>query len=156
MNSLGWSRRVETPATTASSPFLSKLQSLNPFGNSGYVRLPVSNSDLPPQPPAEDGGWLACECPCQFQVPFPRISGFGSTRDGVARLECMERRMHMDIKPVKANPDYINLEFLADYRLALACSESLGSNARIRSLQHRCLSMLRYLLHAFPSSFTQA
>ncbi|KAF8422036.1 Got1/Sft2-like family-domain-containing protein [Tirmania nivea] len=54
MNSLGWSRRIETPATTASSPFLSKLSSLNPFGNSGYVRLPVSNSDLPP-PPADEG-----------------------------------------------------------------------------------------------------
>jgi len=59
MNSLGWSRRAETSATNASSPFLSKLQSLNPFANNGYVRLPVSNSDPPPPAPAGDGGWLA-------------------------------------------------------------------------------------------------
>ena len=86
MNSLGWSRRVETPATTASSPFLSKLSSLNPFGNSGYVRLPVSNSD-PPPPPADEG-FLACESVPAKLVSLARLSGFGSPRDKVGRLEC--------------------------------------------------------------------
>ncbi|KAL7276364.1 Protein transport protein sft2 [Rhizina undulata] len=66
MNSMGWSRREEPVNTSASSPFLSKLQSLNPFGNGGYVRLPTTSSDLPPQLPAqtrqeEEGGWFACE-----------------------------------------------------------------------------------------------
>ncbi|KAI5855691.1 Got1/Sft2-like family-domain-containing protein [Tricharina praecox] len=55
MNSLGWSRREEPAVTTsASSPFLSRIQSMNPFasGSSGYVRLPTSYSDPPPQLPA--------------------------------------------------------------------------------------------------------
>ncbi|MCJ1385046.1 protein transport protein sft2 [Xylographa soralifera] len=44
MNALGWSRRdpdlpVSTSATT--TPVLSRLQSLNPFGDRGYVRLPT-------------------------------------------------------------------------------------------------------------------
>lgn len=65
MNSLGWSRRDEPINTSASSPFLNKLQSLNPFGNGGYVRLPTT-SEPPPQLPAqtrqeEEAGWLACE-----------------------------------------------------------------------------------------------
>ncbi|KAI5808721.1 Got1/Sft2-like family-domain-containing protein [Peziza echinospora] len=55
MNSLGWSRRVDTPGatttantngTTSSAPFLSRVQSFNPFGAGGYVRLPVSNQDV--------------------------------------------------------------------------------------------------------------
>lgn len=63
MNSLGWSRRDEPVNTSASSPFMNKLQSLNPFGNGGYIRLPTT-SDPPPQLPAqtrqeEDAGWLA-------------------------------------------------------------------------------------------------
>ncbi|RPA99301.1 SFT2-domain-containing protein [Choiromyces venosus 120613-1] len=64
MNSMGWSRRDEPVNTSASSPFMNKLSSLNPFGNGGYVRLPTSNSEPPPQLPAqtrqeEDAGWLA-------------------------------------------------------------------------------------------------
>lgn len=66
MNSLGWSRRDEPINTTASSPFLNKLQSLNPFGTGGYVRLPTTSEPLPAQLPAqtrqeEEAGWLACE-----------------------------------------------------------------------------------------------
>lgn len=63
MNSLGWSRE-EPISTSASSPFLSRLQSLNPFSQDrGYVRLPTSYSDPPPQLPArtrqeEDEGYF--------------------------------------------------------------------------------------------------
>lgn len=62
VDSLGWSRR-EAPAST-STPFLSKLQSFNPFGSQGYVRLPTTNQDIPAQLPAqtrqeEDAGWFA-------------------------------------------------------------------------------------------------
>ncbi|KAJ5160475.1 uncharacterized protein N7482_007479 [Penicillium canariense] len=47
VNSLGWSRRdpdfpVRTNAS-AETPFLSRLQSLNPFGQGGYVQLPTHN-----------------------------------------------------------------------------------------------------------------
>jgi len=45
MSSLGWSRRdPDIPVSTSSStPFLSRLQSLNPFSDGGYVRLPTTD-----------------------------------------------------------------------------------------------------------------
>ncbi|KAJ5946650.1 hypothetical protein N7454_003489 [Penicillium verhagenii] len=47
VNSLGWSRRdPDFPVRTNASsetPFLSRLQSLNPFGQGGYVQLPTHN-----------------------------------------------------------------------------------------------------------------
>ncbi|KAJ5370309.1 uncharacterized protein N7496_006401 [Penicillium cataractarum] len=48
VNSLGWSRRdpdfpVRTNNSSAETPFLSRLQSLNPFGQGGYVQLPTHN-----------------------------------------------------------------------------------------------------------------
>ena len=68
MNSLGWSRREEPAVnTSASSPFLSRIQSMNPFASArGYVRLPTSYSDPPPQLPArtrqeEDEAFFARE-----------------------------------------------------------------------------------------------
>jgi hypothetical protein len=47
MASLGWSRRdAEVPVRTGNStPILSKLQSYNPFGANGYVRLPTTESE---------------------------------------------------------------------------------------------------------------
>jgi hypothetical protein len=73
MNSLGWSRRepaATIPATTSNSstPFLGKLQSLNPFGQGGYVRLPLYENEGPGAPlPArtrreEEEGWFARTC----------------------------------------------------------------------------------------------
>ena len=44
MNSLGWSRRdPDVPVNTAPPTLVGRLQSLNPFGSGGYVRLPTSN-----------------------------------------------------------------------------------------------------------------
>jgi len=70
MNSLGWSRRepAAVSANNASSetPILSKLQSLNPFAQGGYVRLPLYENEAPGAPlPArtrreEEEGWFAC------------------------------------------------------------------------------------------------
>ncbi|KAL8751161.1 MAG: hypothetical protein Q9184_006158 [Pyrenodesmia sp. 2 TL-2023] len=65
LNSMGWSRRdAEVPANTSSStPILSKLQSLNPFGDSGYVRLPTQEGPGAPLPAPsrreEEEGWFA-------------------------------------------------------------------------------------------------
>ncbi|KAI4139031.1 MAG: hypothetical protein L6R39_006493 [Caloplaca ligustica] len=65
LSSMGWSRRdAEGPANTSSStPILSKLQSLNPFGDSGYVRLPTQEGPGAPLPAAsrreEEEGWFA-------------------------------------------------------------------------------------------------
>ncbi|MCJ1407684.1 protein transport protein sft2, partial [Ptychographa xylographoides] len=45
MNSLGWSRRdpdIPVRTSPATPPIWSRLQSLNPFGDGGYVRLPTS------------------------------------------------------------------------------------------------------------------
>ena len=69
LNSMGWSRReADAPANTSSTPILSRLQGLNPFGNEGYVRLPTtSNNEAPGAPlPAptrreEEEGFFACE-----------------------------------------------------------------------------------------------
>jgi hypothetical protein len=50
MNSLGWSRREETVNTSQQSGLLSSIKSLNPFGNSGYVQLPVTEGSGAPLP----------------------------------------------------------------------------------------------------------
>lgn len=70
VNSLGWSRRdpdfpVRTNAPQDASVF-SRLQSLNPFGQGGYVQLPTHNeapgAPLPaPNRREEDEGFFACK-----------------------------------------------------------------------------------------------
>ena len=68
MNSLGWSRRdpaIPADNATSSTPILGKLQSLNPFGSGGNVRLPLYENEGPGAPlPArtrreEEEGWFA-------------------------------------------------------------------------------------------------
>ncbi|KAL9002168.1 MAG: hypothetical protein Q9188_004885 [Gyalolechia gomerana] len=65
LNSMGWSRREpDVPANTSSStPIFSKLQSLNPFRDSGYVRLPTQEGPGAPLPAPsrreEEEGWFA-------------------------------------------------------------------------------------------------
>lgn len=65
MNSLGWARRdADIPANTNSStPILSRLQSLNPFGDRGYVRLPTHEGPGAPLPAPsrreEEEAWFA-------------------------------------------------------------------------------------------------
>lgn len=81
MSSLGWSRRdPDVPANTnptSSTPFLSTLQSINPFADrGGYVSLPTSNegpgAPLPaPTRREEEEGFFARESPCSL---FPRRS----------------------------------------------------------------------------------
>lgn len=67
MNSMGWSRReADLPASTNSStPILSRLQALNPFGDAGYVRLPTHEGPGAPLPAPsrreEDEGFFARE-----------------------------------------------------------------------------------------------
>ena len=84
MNSLGWSRRdADVPANTSRSPFLSRLQSLNPFSGEGYVSLPTQEGPGAPLPAPtrreEEEGYLtrkftSCDeiCSC---VPFCHIHG---------------------------------------------------------------------------------
>ncbi|OWY55795.1 SFT2-like protein [Alternaria alternata] len=65
MNSLGWSRREEpAPINTAPPSFLGRIQNLNPFGEGGYVRLPITETNpgapLPaPSRREEEEGWFA-------------------------------------------------------------------------------------------------
>ncbi|KAI9376787.1 Got1/Sft2-like family-domain-containing protein [Aspergillus egyptiacus] len=66
VNSLGWARRdADIPANTSSStPFLSRLQSLNPFGQGdGYLQLPTHEGPGAPLPAAsrreEEEGFFA-------------------------------------------------------------------------------------------------
>ncbi|KAI1638172.1 Got1/Sft2-like family-domain-containing protein [Biscogniauxia mediterranea] len=64
MNSLGWSRRDAgyTANTTPQTGLLSSIQSLNPFGDRGYVQLPTTESAGAPLPASsrreEEEGWL--------------------------------------------------------------------------------------------------
>jgi Got1/Sft2-like family len=62
LNSIGWSRRAADPDVSTAKPSI--LQRINPFGQSGYIRLPTTNQDLPAQLPAqsssqENGAWFA-------------------------------------------------------------------------------------------------
>ena len=104
MNSLGWSRRdADVPVNTSSSsssssPFLARLQSLNPFGDGGYVRLPTQEGDSGPGAPLpapsrreEEEGFFARESSLihfrLFSVlcssPFPlRVSLQGANGNG--------------------------------------------------------------------------
>ncbi|CAG8973513.1 hypothetical protein HYALB_00002838 [Hymenoscyphus albidus] len=65
MNSLGWSRREpDVPVNTAQQTgLLSSIKSLNPFGDSGYVRLPTVEGAGAPLPARtrreEEEGWFA-------------------------------------------------------------------------------------------------
>ena len=72
VNSLGWSRRdpdlpVRTNNSAASTPFLSRLQSWNPFGGEGYVQLPTHEAPGAPLPAAnrreEEDTFFACKIP---------------------------------------------------------------------------------------------
>lgn len=51
--------------TNASNPLLSKISSLNPFGQRGYVQLPTHESPGAPLPAPtrreEEEGWFACK-----------------------------------------------------------------------------------------------
>ena len=63
LSTLGWSRRdPDTPVNTSrqTGGFLSSLQSLNPFGNRGYVQLPTTE---PQAAREEEEGWFNCESP---------------------------------------------------------------------------------------------
>lgn len=75
IGSLGWSRRnADIPVNTApQGGFLSSLQSLNPFGDRGYVQLPTTEGPGAPLPAPtrreEEEGWFACE-----STGFPLLS----------------------------------------------------------------------------------
>lgn len=77
VNSLGWSRRdPDLPVRTndnSSTPFLSRLQSWNPFGGDGYVQLPTHEAPGAPLPAPsrreEEDGFFACRSPAHDRVP---------------------------------------------------------------------------------------
>lgn len=82
LNSLGWSRRGETPApaqSNTSTPFFSKLQSWNPLGGGrgGYVQLSPENAASSAPLPAptrreEEEAWFAREyCPLTHCPSLP-------------------------------------------------------------------------------------
>lgn len=78
INNLGWSRReADIPVNTSrqNGGILSSLQSLNPFGDRGYVQLPTSEPGAPLPAPTrreEEEGWFARESyPIHLLPPFP-------------------------------------------------------------------------------------
>ena len=121
IGSLGWSRRnADIPVNTApQGGFLSSLQSLNPFGDRGYVQLPTTEGPGAPLPAPtrreEEEGWFACESTGFLLLPSPprRISLFsfphkelvaladGPTMQDMCRL-CMA--MSQAAPPWKARP----------------------------------------------------
>ncbi|RDW71980.1 protein transport protein SFT2 [Coleophoma crateriformis] len=82
MNSLGWSRRDDLPVNTAQQTgLLSSIKSLNPFGDSGYVRLPTTEGSGAPLPAPnrreEEEGWFALS-------RWDRLLIFGACNIGAA------------------------------------------------------------------------
>lgn len=85
INSLGWARRdTDLPVhTSRQTGLFSSLQSLNPFGDRGYVQLPTTEGPGAPLPAPsrreEEEGWFACR---STQVFLFRIGGqqIGATR----------------------------------------------------------------------------
>jgi len=79
MNSLGWTRRdPDYPVnTSARTPILSRLQSLNPFNGGGYVRLPTQENPGAPLPAPtrreEEEGWFARKL---LPNTFPSITNY--------------------------------------------------------------------------------
>ncbi|KAI9644462.1 protein transport protein sft2 [Ciborinia camelliae] len=78
MNSLGWSRRdPDLPINTAhqTGGLLSSIKSLNPFGDSGYVRLPTTEGAGAPLPGRnrreEEEGWFAISLFLAILKPYP-------------------------------------------------------------------------------------
>jgi hypothetical protein len=53
LSSFGWSRAEPPPVSTSQGSFFDRL---NPFNANGYVRLPTTSGDLPPQMPAQSRG----------------------------------------------------------------------------------------------------
>lgn len=84
MNSLGWSRRPDVPVNTSQQTgFFSSLQSLNPFGDRGYVQLPTTEGPGAPLPARsrreEDEAWFAREssmAPSDYALSLP-LSSYG-------------------------------------------------------------------------------
>lgn len=70
VNSLGWSRRdpdLPVHTNSSSSPFFSRIQSLNPFGQGeGYVQLPTHESPAPRR--EEEESAFACKSSTQHSV----------------------------------------------------------------------------------------
>ena len=85
MNSLGWSRReVDAPVNTAPPSLLGRIQNLNPFGEGGYVRLPITETNpgapLPaPSRREEEEGWFA-------RKSMSSITACGKTRPPSLRV----------------------------------------------------------------------
>jgi hypothetical protein len=98
MNSLGWSRRdTDVPVNTAQQTgLLSSIKSLNPFGDSGYVRLPTTEGAGAPLPARnrreEEEAWFACEStlPPRPYVPLP-------LRLPTSRTMCDMQRRWLDL-----------------------------------------------------------
>ena len=105
MNSMGWSRRdPDIPANTnISTPILSRLQSLNPFGESGYVRLPTHNegpgAPLPaPTRREEEEGWFARESYLQVYRPASATSALDDPSRCTAVFVTRIGLMHPSVK----------------------------------------------------------
>lgn len=124
MNSLGWSRRdAATPTANSSNnadtPILSKLSSLNPFGQGGYVRLPMYENEAPGAPlPArtrreEEEGWFArtllpwffefdLQYPSSAQNTITTVLHVTKTLDTRARAQAEKTIASMVLQPIDA------------------------------------------------------
>ncbi len=76
INNLGWSRRnADLPVNTSQQGgFFTSLQSLNPFGDRGYVQLPTTESQGAPAPSRQqdEDSWFTRESSflCLRLAPF--------------------------------------------------------------------------------------
>jgi hypothetical protein len=143
IGSLGWSRRnADLPVNTApQGGFMSSLQSLNPFGDRGYVQLPTTEGPGAPLPAPtrreEEEGWFACEstlCPCCLSphATFPCLASRPRTSFPLQAHPTMQDmcRLCMAVSQVGPTPYPLVLSLsyslLPRFRLDLTCGGNKG------------------------------
>jgi hypothetical protein len=94
-------------STNSSTPILSRLQSLNPFGGGGYVRLPThdgpggAGAPLPaPTRREEEEGWLARKF--RFLNSVTRLAA--QMRDIVAQVESLDDCHRVPVPAFPSSP----------------------------------------------------
>jgi hypothetical protein len=170
LNSLGWSRRdPDLPVNTSvNTPILGRLQSLNPFGQGGYVRLPTTETNPGAPLPAptrreEEEGWFACTYTFYPHLPCPsaQVLPCSSLRHQLHKLAfvliCSADLRHSSCIPLSVihqpcrRYSYEWLIYLKSFGKVLTSmlssySESMGSLAFVRR-PHDCRS--RHVCNCF-------
>jgi len=161
VNSLGWSRRdPDFPVRTQDTSVFSRLQSLNPFGQGGYVQLPTHNdasgAPLPaPNRREEQEGYFACK----FMLSLPLVTHDPTILPSCSMIQVTKCEF---LRREGFSTTYLSRRLQSDRRrsqptlTASDYSKSMGSDAHFRCLQSGCCRLLPDLLLPIPRTLAQA